>query len=108
MLLVCGLPPLGDPGVEQVEEGHVDRQQADHAEHHPHHHLHIRLLVGWLLAKGATLLTKPMLCSQTQRQRKYVQNVTFITKIFLCSYLKGENIAIIAPFFSLYNFHSHS
>ena len=39
VLLVGGLPPLGEPGVEQVEEGHVHGEQADHAQHHPHHHL---------------------------------------------------------------------
>ena len=39
MLLVGGLPPLGQPGVEQVEEGHVHREEADHAQHHTHHNL---------------------------------------------------------------------
>ena len=39
VLLVGGLPLLGEPGVEEVEEGHVDGEQADHAEHHPHNNL---------------------------------------------------------------------
>ena len=39
MLLVGGLPLLGEPGVEEVEEGHVDGEQADHAEYHPHNNL---------------------------------------------------------------------
>ena len=39
MLLVGGLPAPGEPGVKEVEEGHVHRQQADHAQHHAHHNL---------------------------------------------------------------------